>query len=123
MLAIMPLVALFILFDIVVHNPTHSETKANLAMLDVASGHFALVEYASNGSLPSSLACEFAHIARQQVKDINGENGAESSMHNPFTPGRSSSHGHITTDISNDSTRHLSTPLQQELPVKPYPAD
>ncbi|KAF7594137.1 hypothetical protein BBP40_009986 [Aspergillus hancockii] len=69
-LAIMPLVALFILFDIVVHNPTHPETKTNLAMLDVVSGHFALVEHASNGSLPSSLVSEFAHIARQHENNV-----------------------------------------------------
>ncbi|KAE8375731.1 fungal-specific transcription factor domain-containing protein [Aspergillus bertholletiae] len=76
-LAITPLVALFLLFDFVVHNPTHAETQTNLAMLDIVSGHFALVEHASNGSLPGSLASELAHIARQHVKDDNGRTSFE----------------------------------------------
>ncbi|KAI9834090.1 MAG: hypothetical protein M1819_003375 [Sarea resinae] len=69
-LVVMPLSALFILFDLVVHNPTHPETNNNLALLDVASGHFSRLEYASSGSLPGSLVAEFAHIARQYVRDI-----------------------------------------------------
>ncbi|KAE8153800.1 fungal-specific transcription factor domain-containing protein [Aspergillus avenaceus] len=77
-LAIMPLVALFILFDFVVHNPTHPETKPNLSMLDICSGHFALVEHASGGSLPCSLVSEFAHIARHYVRDVRiGKNSQE----------------------------------------------
>ena len=65
-----PLSALFILFDFVVHNPTHPETKSNLSLLGVAAGYFCRLEYASGGSLPSSLLSEFAHIARQYVQDL-----------------------------------------------------
>lgn len=66
----MPLSALFILFDFVVHNPTHSETKSNLSLLGVVAGYFCRLEYASRGSLPSSLLSEFAAIARQYVDDL-----------------------------------------------------
>lgn len=69
-LAFMPLSALFILFDFVVHNPMHQETNSNLALLDMAGGHFSNFEYVSRGTLPASLAAEFAHIARQYVQDF-----------------------------------------------------
>ena len=65
----MPLSALFILFDFVVHNPSHPETKSNLSLLGVAAGYFCRLEYASAGSLPSSLLSDFTHIARQYVQD------------------------------------------------------
>lgn len=70
----MPLSALFILFDFVVHNPNHRETRSNLALLDVASGYFSRLEYATEGSLPSSLLSDFAHIARQFVRDVQSKN-------------------------------------------------
>lgn len=66
----MPLSALFILFDFVVHNPTHLETKSNLSLLGVAAGYFCRLEYSSRGSLPSSLLSNFAGIARQYVDDF-----------------------------------------------------
>lgn len=69
----MPISALFILFDLVIHNPTHPETNNNLALLDVASGHFSRIEYASRGTLPGSLVSEFAHIAREFVRDAHAE--------------------------------------------------
>lgn len=62
--------ALFILFDFVVHNPTHSETKNNLSVLGIAAGYFCRLEFASRGSLPSSLLSDFAQIARQYVRDV-----------------------------------------------------
>ncbi|KAL1964787.1 hypothetical protein VTN77DRAFT_6654 [Rasamsonia byssochlamydoides] len=70
MLGVIPLSALFILFDFVVHNPSHPETSTNLALLDVAAGYFSRLEYATGGSLPSSLLSDFAHIARQFIRDV-----------------------------------------------------
>ncbi|CAG8905862.1 unnamed protein product [Penicillium egyptiacum] len=72
-LAILPLSALFILFDFVIHNPTHPETRNNLSLLDVVAGHFSLLDYKSGGFLPASLLTEFAHIARQYVKDFGSQ--------------------------------------------------
>ncbi|KAE8394952.1 hypothetical protein BDV23DRAFT_178941 [Aspergillus alliaceus] len=70
-LAVLPLAALFILFNFVIHNPTHPETRNNLSLLDVAAGHFSLFDYKSGGFIPASLLTEFAHIARQYVKDLS----------------------------------------------------
>lgn len=66
----MPLSALLILFDFVIHNPHHTDTASNLALLDIACGHFSLLELASNGSLPGSYLTEFAHIARQFINHL-----------------------------------------------------
>jgi hypothetical protein len=66
----MPLSALFILFDFVIHNPTHGETKSNLSLMGIAAGYFCSMEYASSGSLPGSLLSEFAQIAREYVRDV-----------------------------------------------------
>lgn len=79
-LSIMPLVAMFILFDFVVHNPSHVETRNNLSLLEVAAGHFSLQEYKSKGVMPSSLVGEFAHIARQYVRDFEARGQKQSVM-------------------------------------------
>ncbi|KAE8322652.1 hypothetical protein BDV39DRAFT_196558 [Aspergillus sergii] len=77
-LAHLPLSALFILFDLVMHNPTHPETASNLALLEVAGGHFSRLEYATGGSLPSSVLAEFAYIARTFVRTyrVEGNDGS-----------------------------------------------
>lgn len=38
-------------------------------MLDIGSGHFSRMEYASQGKLPGSIISEFAHIAREFVRE------------------------------------------------------
>ncbi|KAK1149842.1 hypothetical protein N8T08_003398 [Aspergillus melleus] len=68
--ALAPISALMILFDLVIHNPNHPETTLNLALLDIASGHFSRIEYSSNGTLPGRLISEFAHLARQYISDM-----------------------------------------------------
>ncbi|OKP02003.1 hypothetical protein PENSUB_7233 [Penicillium subrubescens] len=69
-LAIMPLSALFILFDFVIHCPAHPDIRKNLILLDIVSGHFSLLEHASRGSLPGNYLSRFAHIARQHVENV-----------------------------------------------------
>ncbi|KAJ3578497.1 hypothetical protein NPX13_g2073 [Xylaria arbuscula] len=69
LLAGIPLVSLLVLFDFVISNPKHPETSINLALLDVAGGHFSKIEYASKGWLPGSLITEFSHIAREYVNN------------------------------------------------------
>ncbi|KAH7165896.1 hypothetical protein EDB81DRAFT_780638 [Dactylonectria macrodidyma] len=71
MLAGIPLFALFVLFDEVISDPKHKDTASNLALLDIAGGHFSRIEYESDGTLPGSLIAEFAKIAREYVNDIN----------------------------------------------------
>ncbi|KAJ9266328.1 transcriptional regulator family: Fungal Specific TF [Paecilomyces variotii] len=87
-LGVMPLSALFILFDFVVHNPNHRETRSNLALLDVAAGYFSRLEYATGGSLPSSLLSDFAHIARQFVRDVQSRNSNGGQGTTTRTPDR-----------------------------------
>ncbi|KZL88150.1 fungal specific transcription factor, partial [Colletotrichum incanum] len=70
-LLIMPLSSIFILFDLVIHNPTHPDTPNNISLLDVAAGHFSLLEYASGGSLPTSYIAEFAQMARDFVREAS----------------------------------------------------
>lgn len=64
-----PIAALFVLFDSVIHNAKAPGTQTNLVLLDMAAGHFSRLEYATGGSLPASLISEFAHIARDHVND------------------------------------------------------
>ncbi|CAN9323213.1 unnamed protein product [Alternaria alternata] len=45
--------------------------QANLALLDVGCGHFSGLEYASQGTLPGSIASEFTQIARTYVRAQN----------------------------------------------------
>lgn len=86
-LGVMPLSALFILFDFVVHNPYHPESSTNLTFLDVVGAYFTRLEYSTGGSLPSSLVAEFALIARQFIRDIqlgsNNRNGSAISQYLP----------------------------------------
>ncbi|KAI5863284.1 hypothetical protein GGS23DRAFT_605296 [Durotheca rogersii] len=78
-----PIVALFILFDFVVTNPKHAGTATNLALLDMVGGHFSRIEYASGGSLPGSLIGEFGHIAREYVNTIKSEEALNSASDKP----------------------------------------
>ncbi|KAM0284306.1 hypothetical protein ACHAO9_009230 [Fusarium lateritium] len=65
-----PLSALFVLFDHVISNPRSPDTRSNLALLDIAGGHFARIEFVSGGSLPSSLISEFTYIAREYINRL-----------------------------------------------------
>ncbi|KAG5982364.1 hypothetical protein E4U55_001994 [Claviceps digitariae] len=63
-MGVMPMSGLFILFDFVMHNPLHEETRDNIALLDAATGYFSHLEYISKGALPGSIISEFTQIAR-----------------------------------------------------------
>lgn len=69
---------LFVLFDIIVHSPLQPETASNLVLLDMAAGHFSLLEYRSGGTLPGSLISEFSHIARNYVNEVQHNNLGQS---------------------------------------------
>lgn len=69
-LGIMPLSAIFILFDFIVQSPHHADTRANLTLMDIVSGHFSQLEHVSAGSLPGNHLSEFAHIARRYVQEL-----------------------------------------------------
>ncbi|KAF4976125.1 hypothetical protein FZEAL_7144 [Fusarium zealandicum] len=83
---IMPLSALFILFDFIIHNPRHTRTEENLVLLDTVSRYFAIVDSISRGALPGSIISEFASIARQFVsssRQSTVESGSDSFGNTP----------------------------------------
>lgn len=71
MIAGIPVMAFFVLFDLVIHNPRQQQTAANLALLDVMSAHCNRMDVMSNGALPGDFIGEFAHIARSYVIEVN----------------------------------------------------
>ncbi|KAF6831218.1 hypothetical protein CPLU01_06916 [Colletotrichum plurivorum] len=77
-----PITALFVLFDIVIHDPRQPDTASNLALLDMVAGHFSRIEYASGGTLPGSLIAEFAKIARDYVNSV--PHADFGTAHNPI---------------------------------------
>lgn len=81
----MPLSSLFILFDFIVQNPYHSDTRSNLTLLDIVSGHFSQLEHVSAGSLPGNHLSEFAHIARRYVQELPAPSAAGPSTVQPTT--------------------------------------
>lgn len=80
----MPLVAMFILFDFVIHNPIHPETQKNLAFLDIAAGYFSRMDLVSEGCLNTSLLAGFTHIARKYVSSQE-EAATKGLSNNPRT--------------------------------------
>lgn len=66
----MPVCATFILFDMVVHNPHHSETKRNLSLLGIVSGYFYRLEYTSGGAVPCSSLVKLVQLAREYVEEV-----------------------------------------------------
>lgn len=66
---------MFVLFDVVVHNPNHPETDTNLSTLNLATGYFSRVDYATEGLVPVSMLSGFAHIANQFVTELRSRRG------------------------------------------------
>ncbi|KAF6513179.1 hypothetical protein HZS61_007437 [Fusarium oxysporum f. sp. conglutinans] len=66
----MPMMATFILFDYVVQNPRHPETRKSLAYLDITAGYFSRLNlvYASKGTPFGNHLGEFAAIAHQYIR-------------------------------------------------------
>lgn len=84
----MPLSALFILFDFVIHNPSHSETERNIALLDQVAVHFSELDYSSAGALPGAIIARFAGIARQYIFNLGYTPDKEAALESqPEMPG------------------------------------
>jgi hypothetical protein len=66
----MPIVAMFIIFDFVIHNPLHPETRKNLSYLDIVSSHYARLDLASQGNVHDAKVAEFTSIARLYVDSL-----------------------------------------------------
>ncbi|KAL4882944.1 fungal-specific transcription factor domain-containing protein [Aspergillus karnatakaensis] len=117
MLALTPLSALVVLFDLVIQHPTHPETSLNLAMLDVASGHFSRVEYASKGILPGSLISEFTHLARQYIYDRRHNSQQGSSTGSEPMSHRQHSHLYRRKNSTQQQSDGLMTPSSSITPM------
>jgi hypothetical protein len=85
----MPIAALFILFDFVVHNPRHRDTQENLVLLDTAAAHFRLIDTTSHGIIPGNTIAEFAGIARKyattSIQASSLSRAREPTLSNPST--------------------------------------
>lgn len=100
----MPLTALFILFDFIVYNPTHVETRRNLSLLGAAAGYFCRIEFASDGTLQTSLLLDLAHIARDYIQGVESNVAIETRV-----PGDEDSYSALPSLISaNAETPSLS---------------
>jgi hypothetical protein len=66
----MPMVAMFVIFDFVVHNPLHPETKKNLSYLDIVAAHFARLDLLAQGTIHDAKVAEFTSIARLYVETL-----------------------------------------------------
>lgn len=113
----MPLTALFILFDFIVYNPTHPETRRNLSLLGAVAGYFCRLEFASDGVLQTSLLLDFAHIARDYVQ------GVESSVAIGTTgPGDEDNYSALPSLISTDTeTPSLSISVSPQRTISSSP--
>lgn len=69
-LGVMPMVAMFIVFDFVVHNPLHAETKKNLSYLDIVAAHYARLDLLAQGTIHDAKVAEFTSIARLYVESF-----------------------------------------------------
>lgn len=69
----------------IVHHPHQNETASNLALLDIAAGHFSRLEYRSGGTLPGSLISEFSHIARHYVNEAKSYDASQLRQQPPVT--------------------------------------
>ncbi|OAX81013.1 hypothetical protein ACJ72_04649 [Emergomyces africanus] len=113
-LAVLPVSATFILFDLIIHNPFHRESRTNLSLLDSAAGYFALMGIASGNALPGSIMPEFTHIAREYFWKVQNQKGSVA------TRNKSSAHQVPSTE-SNAAQPPAVSPQQDEMDVqKPY---
>ncbi|KAK2751490.1 fungal specific transcription factor, partial [Colletotrichum kahawae] len=110
-LAIMPLSALFILFDFIIYNPLHPDVRSNLTLLDVAVGHFSLLDHASEGSLPGSHLSEFSHITRRYVNELPGRSADETHEPRPSSLGRQDS-SERTPNIAEQGTPQIAGQIE-----------
>jgi CHASE2 domain-containing sensor protein len=69
-IGVMPMVAMFIIFDFVVHNPLHAETKKNLSYLDIIAAHYARLDLLAHGIIHDAKVAEFTSIARLYVETL-----------------------------------------------------
>ncbi|KAJ5354050.1 hypothetical protein N7541_006614 [Penicillium brevicompactum] len=117
-LSIMPLSALFILFDFIIHCPARPDIREKLTLLDILSGHFSMLEHASGGLLPGNYLSRFAHIARRHVETFTSQStnntrndsssifGSEKNQQDTSNTGDVSVGGNTESDETASSSHH-----------------
>ncbi|PIG85557.1 hypothetical protein AARAC_007329 [Aspergillus arachidicola] len=91
----LPLTALFVLFDRVIHDPNSEDARINLVLLESVTGFFSALEYVTDGYLPGSMLVQFASIAREFYK--TRRMGSSSN-------GESIDSGHVSTETPDTGT-------------------
>lgn len=76
--------ALINLFVYVLSNQTHSRIKSDLAIMDIGAGHFAQLEYNTDGDVAMPFTKEIAALARVATARVK-ETRAASSFYNSST--------------------------------------
>ncbi|KAE8379058.1 fungal-specific transcription factor domain-containing protein [Aspergillus bertholletiae] len=69
-LTVVPISAMFVIFDFIVFNPLHPETEFNLALMDVAVTYFLRLETVTEASFRSSKLADFAHISNDFIQNF-----------------------------------------------------
>ncbi|KAG8354237.1 hypothetical protein FVEN_g7812 [Fusarium venenatum] len=120
-LAGIPICALFVLFDHVISDPKSPDTRSNLALLDIAGGHFSRIEFASGGSLPGSLISEFTYIAREYINQLTSRGMLNESQnsHRPNDESFSTLGIAETTSIPTLATQNTGQTTQPLTPPTP----
>ncbi|KAG5754938.1 hypothetical protein H9Q70_002439 [Fusarium xylarioides] len=59
----MPQAALFVLFDFIIENPSHSETRKNLSYMQIATSYFMRLQYATGNMVFGTILTQFLEIA------------------------------------------------------------
>lgn len=115
----MPLVAMFILFDFVVHNPRHQETRRNVSYLDIVAAHFNRLEWISDGWIRGVTVAEFAAVARQYVDNLmtNNENTSDNPMSGIRQRLGSNADGNDnhTSDIASMAQESTDSPMHENM--------
>lgn len=66
----MPQAALFVLFDFIIENPCHEETKKNLSYMQIATSYFMRLQYVTGNMAFGTISTQFLQIA---TKFVEGE--------------------------------------------------
>ncbi|KAF4435193.1 transcriptional regulatory [Fusarium acutatum] len=72
-IGVMPMVAMFTVFDFVMHNPLHAETRKNLSYLDIVAAHYARFDLLAQVTIHDAKVAEFTSIARLCFETITGD--------------------------------------------------
>lgn len=104
LLVVMPISAVFILFDFIVHNPLHPETKQNLSLLGAASGYFCRLEYTSDGKIQSRDVTVLVDIATQYIRDVESTGSRSLSVQEELLDSQTPSASGIDLHMGNSQS-------------------